>query len=90
MARLTANLNDMFLHLKQTMGEATWPLGYALRSQQRKFYEIVHHFNYELSNTSLKLETPGAVLEYFPRVLRKWSYSKDCEVRRVTKNGTLR
>jgi len=75
-------------------GDATRPLGYNLRTQQRKLNKFVNEYNYERPHEALDLETPGSIHEYSPRPfkekIKEWVYPADCEVRRVTKNGALR
>lgn len=75
-------------------GEATRPAAYNLRAQQRKLNEFVREYNHERPHAALELETPGSVHEYSTREykekVREWVYPKECEVRRVTKNGALR
>lgn len=81
----------MHLDLK---GEVTRPAACNLRSQQRKLNEFVREYNWERPHESLELETPGSVHEHSSRPykekIREWVYPKECEVRRVTKNGALR
>lgn len=75
-------------------GDATRPPGYNLRSQQRKLNDFVYEYNYERPHEALDLETPAAIHQQSPRPflekVEEWVYPKECEVRRVTKNGALR
>ncbi len=67
---------------------------YNRRCQQRKINEFNGEYNYGRPHAALELETPGSVHEYSPREykekVKEWIYPKECEVRRVTKNGALR
>lgn len=75
-------------------GEATRPPGYNLRAQQRKLNDFVYEYNNVRPHRALGLKTPGALHEYSPRPYKEkideWVYPRECEVRRVTKNGALR
>lgn len=54
----------------------------------------MNEYNYGRPHAALDLETPGSVHEHSPRPYKdkveEWGYPSYCEVRRVTKNGSIR
>jgi len=79
---------------RELKGEATRPPGYSLQAQQRKLNAFVKEYNELRPHDALGMKTPEAVHTVserkYPEKIEEWIYSKDFQVRYVSRNGAVR